>query len=90
MPKNIYMNKIGKQAKFASANLSVLNIDKRNSVLKQYSQYLKKNLRAILKSNEKDIYAAKSKKIKDGMIDRLKLNNKKIGQIRKSIAEIIK
>tara|TARA_B100000686_G_scaffold334865_1_gene402763 strand:- start:315 stop:1559 length:1245 start_codon:yes stop_codon:yes gene_type:complete len=84
------MNKIGKQAKFASANLSVLNIDKRNSVLKQYSQYLKKNLRAILKSNEKDIYAAKSKKIKDGMIDRLKLNNKKIGQIRKSIAEIIK
>ena len=90
MPKNIYMNKIGKQAKFASANLSVLNIDKRNSVLKQYSQYLKKNLRAILKSNEKDIYTAKSKKIKDGMIDRLKLNNKKIGQIRKSIAEIIK
>ena len=90
MSKNLYMEKIGKRAKLAALHLSNINIDKRNSVLKQYSQYLKTNLRAILKSNEKDIYAAKSKKIKDGMIDRLKLNNKKIGQIRKSIAEIIK
>jgi len=90
MPKNLYMEKIGKKAKLASLLLSNVNINKRNSVLKQFSQYLKTNSQLILSSNKKDIYRAKSKKIKDSMIDRLKLNNKKIAQIRNSIEEIIK
>ena len=90
MSKNLYMNKIGEKAKLASLHLSNLNIDKRNSVLKQFSQYLKINSRSILKSNKKDITNARSKKIKDSIIDRLKLNNKKIIQIRNSIKEIIK
>ena len=90
MPKNLYMEKIGKKAKLASLHLSNLNIKKRNSVLKQFSQYLRTNSQSILNSNKKDIFSAKSKKIKDSMIDRLKLNNKKIAQIRNSIDEIIK
>ena len=90
MSKNLYMEKIGKKAKLASLHLSNVNIEKRNSVLKQFSQYLKTNARSILNSNKKDIANAKSKKIKDSMIDRLKLNNKKITQIRNSIKEIIK
>ena len=81
MSKNLYMEKIGKRAKLAALHLSNINIDKRNSVLKQYSQYLKTNSRSILNSNKKDVSNAKSKKIKDSMIDRLKLNNKKIAQI---------
>ena len=90
MSKNLYMDKIGKKAKLASFRLSNLNIDKRNSVLKLFSKYLKTNSRSIINSNKKDIYNAKSKKIKNSMIDRLKLNSKKITQIRKSIEEIIK
>jgi len=90
MSKNLYMEKIGEKAKLASLNLPNLNIDKRNSVLKQFSQYLKINSQLILSSNKKDIFRAKSKKIKDSMIDRLKLSNKKIAQIRNSIKEIIK
>ena len=43
MTKNLYMNKIGKRAKIAALNLSNININKRNSVLKQFSQYLKFN-----------------------------------------------
>jgi len=88
--KNLYMKKIGKKAKLASLHLSSINIDKRNSVLKQFSKYLKKNVRLILNSNKKDISNAKSKKIKDSMIDRLKLNEKKIIQIANSIDEIVK
>jgi len=84
------MKKIGEKAKIASLHLSNINIDKRNSVLKQYSQYLKNNAKLILNSNKKDIQNAKLKKIKSSMIDRLKLNNKKINQIRNSIKEIIK
>jgi len=90
MSNNLYMKKIGEKAKLASLNLSNLNVDKRNSVLKQFSQYLKTNVQSILNSNKKDISHAKSKKIKDSMIDRLKLNNKKIVQMRNSIEEIIK
>ena len=90
MSKNLYMEKIGEKAKLASLHLSSLNIDRRNSVLKQFSQYLKTNVRSILNSNKKDISNARSKKIKDSMIDRLKLDNKKIMQIANSIDEIIK
>ena len=53
MTKNLYMEKIGEKAKIASLNLSNLSIDKRNSVLKQFSHYLKTNEQLILNSNKK-------------------------------------
>ena len=77
MSKNLYIEKIGEKAKFASLNLSQLSIDKKNSVLKKFSQYLKANEQSILSANKKDLLNVKSKKIKDSMIDRLKLNTKK-------------
>jgi len=90
MSKNSFMEKIGEKAKFASLNLSRLNVSKKNSVLKQFSQYLKANKQSILNANKKDVSNAKSKKIKDSMIDRLKLSSKKISQIRSSIDKIVK
>jgi len=84
------MKKIGEKAKIASTSLSNLSIDKKNSVLKQFSQYLKANEKSILSANKKDIFYAKSKRIKDSMIDRLKLTSEKIFQIRNSIDKIIK
>ena len=90
MSKNLYMKKIGEKAKLASLNLSNLSVNKRNSVLKQFSQYLKANEKSILSANKKDIANAKFKKIKDSMLDRLKLNSKKISQIRNSIEKIAK
>ena len=68
MTKNFYMKKIGEKAKIASLNLSNLSIDKRNSVLKQYSHYLKTNEQLILNANKKDISNAKSKNIKDSTV----------------------
>ena len=90
MKKNLYMQRIGKKAMTASLHLSNTDINKKNLALKQFSKYLKKYSRLILNANKKDISAAKSKKIKISMIERLKLNNKKIKQIRNSINEIIK
>ena len=90
MNKNLYMKKIGEKAKIASLNLSNISISKKNSVLKQFSHYLKTNEQLILNANKKDISNAKSKKIKDSMIDRLKLNSKKITQIRSAIKRIVK
>ena len=90
MHKNLFMEKIGKKAKVASFDLSRLSISKKNSVLRQFSQYLNTNKKSIINANKKDLSIAKSKKIKDSMINRLKLDNKKISQIKTSIDKIIK
>ena len=90
MSKNLYMKKIGEKAKLASLSLSNLNINKKNSVLKLFNKYLQTNEQLILNANKKDVVNAKSKKISDSMIDRLKLNSEKIKQIRKSIDRIVK
>jgi len=87
MKKNIYMEKIGRNAKIASNYLSTLNIKKKNDVLIDFSNYLKNYSKLILKANKYDIL--KSKKVKNNMLERLKLSKKKINQIRKSIEEII-
>ena len=90
MSKNLNMEKIGKRAKIASNSMTNLSLKKRNEVLKKFNSNLKKYTKLILKANQKDMSKAQSKKISQNMIDRLKLNNKKIIQIRKSINEIIK
>ena len=90
MYKNIYMKSIGEKAKNASLNLSNIDINKRNAVLKQFAEYLKKNTKIIINLNKKDISEAKAKKLKNSLIERLALNNNKIEQIIKSIKEIIK
>ena len=82
------MELIGKNAKIASNNLSKLSIKKKNEVLKKFNNYLKKYSKKILSANKKDIINAK--KNKSQMIDRLKINDEKINQIRKSVNEIIK
>jgi len=84
------MKKIGEKAKLAAQNLSSISIKKKNSVLKQFSKYLKIKEQSILNANKKDVIKAKSKKIKNSMIDRLKLDSKKIYQIRSSIEKIVK
>ena len=78
MSKNLYMEKVGKKAKLASLHLSNISIEKKNAVLKKFSYYLKKNSQLIINLNKKDISNAKSKKIKNSMIDRLRLNYKKL------------
>ena len=88
MIKNLYLEKLGKDAKAASINLSDLDEKKRNAVLKQFSNYLKIYSKSILKENKKDIL--KNKKNKNASYERLKLNKEKIYQMRKSILEIIK
>ena len=50
MSKNSFMETIGEKAKFASLNLSRLNINNKNSVLKQFSKYLKTNSKLTMVS----------------------------------------
>tara|TARA_Y100000992_G_scaffold54645_1_gene32884 strand:+ start:201 stop:1451 length:1251 start_codon:yes stop_codon:yes gene_type:complete len=85
--KNLLIN-IGKKSRKA---FSVpLNSKKKDKVLKDYFGLIQKNKNLILKENARDIKNAYKKKIKDNLIKRLILNEKKINDIVSSIKKIIK
>ena len=84
--KNLLFN-IGKKSKKAFS----LQIDsnKKNKVLKDYYKFIEKNRKLIINENQKDINNAYKKKLNDNLINRLKLDDKKISGIIKSIKKII-
>ena len=79
---------IGKRSKEAFAQ--TINTNKKNKVLNDYLKLIKKNQSLILKENKKDIDWAIKIKLKDNLINRLILNEKKILSIINSIKKIIK
>ena len=85
--KNLLRN-IGKKSKKAFA--VQLNSKKKDKVLNDYLHLIIKNKKLILKENLKDIKDAYKKKLKDNLIKRLILDEKKILNIVNSIKKVIK
>tara|TARA_Y100000389_G_C17427736_1_gene500605 strand:+ start:60 stop:1310 length:1251 start_codon:yes stop_codon:yes gene_type:complete len=83
-----YMKLIGSRAKKAS--LIKINETIRNKVLKKYVSLVDKEKNSILSANRKDVKFAKKKKLKNNLIDRLILNQKKLDYIKDSVKKIIK
>jgi glutamate-5-semialdehyde dehydrogenase len=83
-----YMNLIGQNAKKAS--LKKINTKIKNNVLKRYASLLEKEKNSIFKANNKDIKFALKKKLKNNLIDRLTINQKKLDSIKNSIKNITK
>ena len=85
--KNLLIN-IGKKSKKAFINK--LSSKKKDKVLKDYYHLIDKNRKLIIKENKKDVKNAIKKGIKDNLIKRLILDDKKISNIINSIKNIIK
>ena len=85
--KNLLIN-IGKKSKKAFINK--LSSKKKDKVLKDYYHLINKNRKLIIKENKKDVKNAIKKGIKDNLIKRLILDDKKISNIINSIKNIIK
>ena len=79
---------MGKKSK--KAFTQKLSPQKKDKVLKDYYHLIIKNKKLIINQNKKDIKFAKKKKIKNNLIQRLVLNDKKISNIIGSIKKIIK
>ena len=79
---------IGNKSK--KAITSELNFKKKNKVLKDYCDLLKKSKKLIINQNKKDIFDARKKNLKKNLVDRLILDEKKISNIISSIRSIIK
>ena len=90
MKKNKYLDELGRKAKVASESMAKLKEEKKNKILNDYIQEIKKNKKKILNANALDIKRAKINKIKDNIIERSILTNDRIELIIKSIREVIK
>jgi glutamate-5-semialdehyde dehydrogenase len=82
------MNLIGIKSKKASAK-KVDTVTK-NKVLNLYAKLLDKENRSILRENLKDIKFAKNKGVKENLINRLRIDEAKLKNIRNSIIKISK
>ena len=82
------LKNIGKKSKKAFS--IQLDTKKKNKVLKDYLILILKNKKLILNENLKDVKIASKKKLKDNLLKRLVLNDKKILDIVGSIKSIIK
>jgi len=83
-----YMNLIGTKARKAS--LKRINTKIKNKVLKKYALFLDEEKKSILKANIKDVELALRKGLKNNLIDRLTINQKKLNNIKNSINKIAK
>ncbi len=83
-----YLFKLGKNAKKASAE--TVKSKKKNQVLKDYCNLLLRNKLKIISENRKDLKKARDKKLKENLIKRLLVDDKRILQIINSIKKIIK
>ena len=84
--KNLLI-KIGKKSRKAFSHQ--IDSKKKNKVLKDYHKHIKKNKNLIFSENKKDIKNAYKKKLKNNLIKRLILDDKKISDIINSIKKII-
>ena len=80
--------KIGNRAKIASKKK--INYIKKNKVLLDFANLIEKNKKKIIKQNYKDIHLARKNNLKENLIKRLELNEKKLKEIITSIKNIIK
>ena len=83
-----YMNLIGKNARKAA--LKKISTKIKNKVLNRYASLLDKERNAIIDANAKDIKFALRKGLKNNLIDRLTINQKKLDNIKNSINKITK
>ena len=85
---NRYMNSIGIKARKAYGYK--INTKKKNKVLNSYAKLLETEKKFLINQNLKDIKFARKIKLKENLIDRLRLDQKKIDNIKNSIIKITK
>ena len=83
-----YMNLIGLKAR--KAFLERVNTKIKDSVLNEYASLLDKEKKSILQANAKDTIFASKKGLKNNLIERLNINQKKLSYIKNSIKKIAK
>lgn len=80
---------IGKNAKEAERSLKNLSVTDKNNILSSIKEKLEKNRKEILKANSVDMENGKKVSLKEGLLDRLLLNDQRIDDMLISIDQMI-
>ena len=83
-----YVKKIVIKAKAASLRMIQLDSKLKNSALRKMAQYLLANKSFIFKENRKDVDRAIKDNLKSSFIDRLTLDNKRLGEMSVCLREV--
>ena len=84
-----YLDHIGLNAKNAEKVLAAASSDIKNNALLLISRAIKENAEEIIKANKTDIENGREAGLAESMLDRLMLDEARIGKIASSIREII-
>lgn len=79
----------GEKAKKASYVLGIATTEEKNKALEKISKLLVEKTNEILEANKKDLEAAMTKGTSKAMLDRLKLDEKRVADISNGVKEII-
>jgi glutamate-5-semialdehyde dehydrogenase (EC 1.2.1.41) len=81
---------IAEKAKKAQPQIARASSDKKNKILQKIAEYLEENIESILSANQKDLSNAEKNGANKALLDRLKLDEKRVKALIKSVEEIIK
>lgn len=82
------MTQLGRQAKLASRQLSTLTSEEKNACLKAMASALEENRERIKQANNSDMAAAKTSGLSGAMLERLKLDEKRILGMANGLREV--
>ncbi|MEM3703622.1 MAG: glutamate-5-semialdehyde dehydrogenase [Candidatus Bathyarchaeia archaeon] len=77
-----------KKAKEASYKLAAIPTETKNRALLKMAEALNKNVDVILEANRKDVEASRKKGVREALIDRLILDEKRIGKMAQCLQEV--
>src|SRR5262245_41425162 len=82
------MSQLGRQAKDASRQLAQLSTAEKNQCLLSMAQELEQNALAIIAANALDMKAGAEMGLSSAMLDRLKLDEKRVAAMAKGLREV--
>src|ERR1043165_5678005 len=82
------MTQLGRQAKAASRELAKLTTEQKNQCLLAMAEALEKNAAEIKSANARDMEAGAQMGLTTAMLDRLKLDDKRIAGMAKGLREV--
>ena len=83
------IEKIAKNARDASRNVSASTTKQKNVGLKAIANELESNRKILIEENEKDLRAAKEDGLSEAMIDRLRLSHERIDAMAQGLRQLV-
>ncbi|HEV8606299.1 MAG TPA: glutamate-5-semialdehyde dehydrogenase [Tepidisphaeraceae bacterium] len=83
-----YVQKLGRSARAASRQLAELSDEKKTAALHRVASLIRENSPALTDANQKDIQSAQSSGLAQPLVERLKLNDKRIASMSTAVEQI--